>query len=116
VHRNEDGWLLKARRTLGGTALRVVAPRVPLDGANTQVLCSLLAPFLQAGRPCRLTLVLGNVTCVSGLALRVLALLHARLSAGGGRLALSDPPGAVDEDAQAMGLTQALNVRRHGVR
>jgi anti-anti-sigma regulatory factor len=114
--RHEDGWLLKARGAPGGTLLRVVAPHVPLDGANTQALCSLLAPFLSACGPCRLTLVLGNVAGVSGLALRVLAQLHEQLRAAGGRLTLSDPPGAVYEEVQALRLTQALSVRRRGVR
>jgi anti-anti-sigma regulatory factor len=116
MRRHQDGWLLKARGAPGGTLLRVVAPRVPLDGANTQALCSLLAPFLSAAGPCRLTIVLGNVAGVSGLALRVLAHLHEQLRAAGGRLTLSDPPAAVSEGGQALHLPQALKVRRHGVR
>jgi hypothetical protein len=88
MRRHEDGWLratgqnslkscktwaflefcpvvlIQVRGAPGGRLLQVVAPRVPLAGANTQVLCSLLAPFLSAGGPCRLTVVLGNVAHV----------------------------------------------------
>jgi anti-anti-sigma regulatory factor len=116
MRRYEDGWLIKMRVAPGGRLVRVVAPRVPLDGVNTQVLCSLLAPFLSVAGPCRLTIVLGNVAHVSGLALRVFARLHEQLRAGGGRLTLSNPPGAAYEEAQSMRLTQALNIRRRGVR
>jgi hypothetical protein len=85
---------------------------VPLDGANTQVLCSLLAPFLSVGGPCRLTVVLGNVAHVSGLALHVFARLHEQLRAGGGRLTLSDLPDGGYEDVEVVRLTAALGVRR----
>jgi hypothetical protein len=116
MRRFEDGWLIKMRVAPGARLLRVVAPRIPLDGENSQVLCALLAPFLSAGCPCRLTVVLGNVASVSGLALRVFARLHEWLSAGGGRLTLSGPPAGLCEEAGALGLTQAPNIRGPGPR
>jgi anti-anti-sigma regulatory factor len=111
---DQDGWLIKVRAVPEGTALRVVAPREPLDGPNTQALLSLLAPLLSAGGPCRLTLVLGNVAHVSGLALRVLARLHEQLRAGGGRLTLRAAPGPVYEEVEALGLTRTLDARGRG--
>jgi anti-anti-sigma regulatory factor len=85
---------------------------VPLDGANTQVVLLFLAPLVSAGRPCRLTLVLGNVVYVSCLALCVLAQLHGQLRAAGGRLTLRDAPDPVCEAVEAMRLTPAIAVRR----
>jgi anti-anti-sigma regulatory factor len=114
MRRREDGWLIKVRGGPGGVFLRVVAPRVPLDGANAQVLLSYLAPLVNAGGRCRLTVVLGNVIAVSGVALRELARLHEQLRAGGGCLTLSDAPESVHEEVEALRLTPALSIRRRG--
>jgi hypothetical protein len=114
MRRPEDGWLIKARGTPAGALVRVVAPRVPLDEANTQALCSLLAPFLSAGYPCRLTVVLGNVVYVPGFAPRAFAWMCERLRAGGGRLTLRGAPDGLCEEAVGLGLTQALGIRRRG--
>jgi anti-anti-sigma regulatory factor len=75
---------------------------------------SLLAPLVSAGGPCRLTVALGKVGYVSGLALRVFAQLHEQLRAGGGRLTLRDPPGAVCQEVEALGLVRTSGVRRRG--
>jgi hypothetical protein len=84
--------------------------------ANTRAMLSLLAPFVGAGCPCRLTIVLGNVVYASGLAPRLCVWVHERLRARGGRLTLRDPPGALCEEAEALGLARALDIRRRGPR
>jgi hypothetical protein len=75
---------------------------------------SLLAPLVSVAGPCRLTVVLGAVAHVSGLALGVLARLGEQLRVGGGRLTLRGASDAVYEEAEALRLTPALAVRRRG--